>query len=624
MITGACRIIFVVFLIVFLVVPTQSSAQIMVLKPDDSFANESIHVLEWVFSQAAWRFSSYNGLNYHPEPAVSGVGANRSPEILLDNVPVWTALFSDPLVTMYPVSLSNVDSVVVIREPGVYQGAFYPGGLIAIYTRKTPGFSLYYSTDNPVNDPGLFLGHDELNTVNVDRLKQNFQLRAVFSRKGRVFPIAAGVTTYSYTNPIYPGRVINESLNLRNPFYKHPIYFQTMAYVSSGMHWVTPASRWNTFKSVRYFPRLYHWDDKKGNEIPLQVLAVSAGFDRASLGSKGWNVTFSTHLTEANTYENSLDFDVSVRQYRGDFQVHKQLVSSVSVGVRSFYYHLYEVRSAGVQSNTRFDVSAVASVTLGNQLLLNAAAGNLFRHLELRKDGQFAALLSSPTYFLVTRLMNQSDAPSTSLSMADVSFASTGWLHQLGINWSSSGFSAGNTLEAVHWFNTGIATVHFSGDQYPLKSTFGRAKLQNAGVVQLRSFAGFNAEKFLLKSIFQIRLGVWGSDEFKTLNRRSAGLQFLNTVQWRLDQNLRLYASVIYRSDRYFHEFSIFEENRQVFPTASLPAFWRVSAGVTQYMFKQRLGLSLLLRNILHQYESNHPNGLYYPLILGLDIKLLL
>jgi hypothetical protein len=612
----------IVVFILLCIPAVQGFGQKLVLKPENTFANESIHILEWIFTQSAWGYSSYNGLSYFPEPLGTGSGVAVSPEILLDDVPVWTALSGDPLVTLYPMPLTYLDSVVVIREPSLYKGIFYPHGLVSIYTNKKLGSKLLFSTDNPVNDPGLFLEHDELNTVNVDRLKQNLHIRTVFGTKDRVYPISAGITTYSFTNPIYPGMVINKNLSARNSFYKSPFYFQTMIYMSSGFHWSTNQSSWSAFTNLRYLPRLYMWDESEGNEIPLIVTALSAGVHRNPVDSDALRVTLSAHLADAKTYDNFLGFDVAIQQFRGDFQATRRLNSRFSAGTRTFLYHFYQNRSAGVQSATFYDASIIATGTLGRQVQLHAVAGNLRRYLELRQSAPLRTVSGNASYFLSARLINHTDALNIHLSTIDHSHTSTGGLYQVGLEWSKNGISTSHTLEAIHWLSTDIPIVSYSGDRYPLQSDIDLITFRNAGAVQFRSLAGYTSEKVSVRSVLQFRIGVWGEEEFRNLNRHAARVQFLQNVQWRPDPNLTLHASLVYRSERYFNEFSFFDENSHVFPPAGLPSFVRISAGATQRMLRQRLELSLVLRNILHHYESNHPNGLYYPLILGIDVRL--
>ena len=61
---------------------------------------------------------------------------------------------------MLSITPGRIDSVVVISNPGLYNGEFTENGLIHIYTKRPqPGLSAYvrYSSGNETGDPGPFL-----------------------------------------------------------------------------------------------------------------------------------------------------------------------------------------------------------------------------------------------------------------------------------------------------------------------------------------------------------------------------------------------------------------------------------------------------------------------------------
>lgn len=102
--------------------------------------------------------------------------------VLIDDQPVATAFAGLTALDLLPVSLSQLDSVVVQRAPGIAAGRLAMNGVLRLYTRRVDrglhGSAAHYS-GNEVGDPGPFTFTPE-RTANVDNSGPFHEARAAW------------------------------------------------------------------------------------------------------------------------------------------------------------------------------------------------------------------------------------------------------------------------------------------------------------------------------------------------------------------------------------------------------------------------------------------------------------
>ncbi|MBN2571224.1 MAG: hypothetical protein JXA68_03790 [Ignavibacteriales bacterium] len=119
-----------------------------------------------------WNSYTIDGFRWYTNTSSLSINQNQNWILLLNGQRYDLNLLSLKNINSLPVTIDQIDSIVVISSPQLYNGEFTENGLISICTKAPQeGFSIHlgYSTGNETGDPGPYIYTDSI-FLNVEEL----------------------------------------------------------------------------------------------------------------------------------------------------------------------------------------------------------------------------------------------------------------------------------------------------------------------------------------------------------------------------------------------------------------------------------------------------------------------
>lgn len=173
----AARLAAIVSLSVIGTTARSASAQTVVVRRADIERAGWNRVTELLDGAVGWAPASVDGFSYSASPDHLPAVGESDPSmpqwiVVLDGQRVPTNLFGAHLLELLPVSVAQIDSVVFTRGPSIQSGAPVARGVMSIFSRRPhPGISgeLTYQHGDESGDPGPYR-YTDLSSPNVEKI----------------------------------------------------------------------------------------------------------------------------------------------------------------------------------------------------------------------------------------------------------------------------------------------------------------------------------------------------------------------------------------------------------------------------------------------------------------------
>jgi hypothetical protein len=264
-----------------------------------------------------WDISTINGFTWEASAwALSSFG-QPTWAVMLDGQPVDLDIFGVRSLERLPVSLGQIDSVVILSAPAIRNGQFVEGGLIHIHSRRPGrGFSIqaHVATASETGDPGPYQFTDRA-TPNVDRVGSDVSGQVLFG----------GSTLSAVTGALWREHfVTNRAIRERNRDIstdKHPIIKQAAASLQAG--WGMGGGRHELYLG-RSIIRDYYFLKAFGREVPVESPFTQIGL-RGTLPLSGvtglrYRAAYSVNELDQHTNSLNLDFDWQLSRWRAELE----------------------------------------------------------------------------------------------------------------------------------------------------------------------------------------------------------------------------------------------------------------------------------------------------------------
>ena len=283
-----------------------------------------------LFLTEDWDIYSIGGFKWQVSPNGLCTFQQQDWIVMLDGQRMDINLINIKSLNMLPVSIDQIDSVVIISTPQIYKGEFTERGLIHFYTsRPKNGLSLYgrNTIGNETGDPGPY-AYTQYATENVDRLGPDYSFYLGFGRKRWFVRTGLNVQNHYSTDPLildrnkntsrifFRGQMVSPSLRLGfNGFSgKHEIF---AAYSTSNKNIFTGG-----FGSDRlYFKPL-------AREIPVQSSFSHTGINGDVTAAKNlsihYQVKYSNIKLEKPVDYLNTEFDWKLNNFLAEFEAAQQ------------------------------------------------------------------------------------------------------------------------------------------------------------------------------------------------------------------------------------------------------------------------------------------------------------
>jgi len=151
---------------------TDSQVQQKILKQDDFKSAGIINISDILTLVNDWQLSSIDGYSYAVSPNNLSPYQNQNLIVTVDGQRYDMNNQDFINLNLIPLSIDQIDSVIIISSPQLFNNEFTAGGLINIITKKPAqglSFNFFGSVGNEVGDPGPYIFTQEKST-NVDKL----------------------------------------------------------------------------------------------------------------------------------------------------------------------------------------------------------------------------------------------------------------------------------------------------------------------------------------------------------------------------------------------------------------------------------------------------------------------
>ena len=264
-----------------------------------------------------WDISTINGFTWEASPRGLSSFGRPTWAVMLDGQPVDLDIFAVRSLDRLPVSLGQIDSIVILSTPAVQNGQFVEGGLIRIHSRR-PGRGLsiqaHVATASETGDPGPY-GFTDRATPNVDRVGSDVS--------GHVF--YGGSRAYAAVGALWREHfVTNRSIRERNrdiSIDEHPIIKQAAASLQAG--WEIGGGRHELYLGHSRI-RDYYFLKPFGREVPVEspFTQIGLGGTLRLSGVTGLRYGAVYSINQLDQHRNSLDldFDWQLSRWRAELE----------------------------------------------------------------------------------------------------------------------------------------------------------------------------------------------------------------------------------------------------------------------------------------------------------------
>lgn len=251
-----------------------------------------------------WDISTITGFTWEASPRGLSSFGRPTWAVMLDGQPVDLDVFGVRSLERLPVTLGQIDSVVILGTPTVQNGEFVEGGLIHIHSRQPQqGFSVqaHLATANETGDPGPYQFTD-LATSNIDRIGSDVSAQVAYGGT-RVYAAAGALWREHFvTDPAIRRRNSDISVD------EHPIIKQAAASIRAG--WEVGGGRHELYLGHSW-TRDFFFLKSFGRELPVESPFTHIGLNGAQPLSSATHLRYrlAYSANELDKHANSLDLD---------------------------------------------------------------------------------------------------------------------------------------------------------------------------------------------------------------------------------------------------------------------------------------------------------------------------
>ena len=621
---------------------TQRSALATVIRRSEIEAAGWTRISDLLEGAASTSFSSIDDFIYTaagdrlpPSPVSSS--AMPTWLVLIDGVPVKTALFGQQLLDFVPVNVAEIDSVRINRGPVILHGYSAPRGALEIFSRRHVRglFShLVYQLGDETGDPGPF-GYTSLASPNVERIGPYMQVGGGYGtpRWGISAGWQRGAATTSDTNirKRLPAEAVNDSTAYG---YLHAYHVSARVSLGGGEHVLTLAHGHHTgliFVPPRIREEAVNLTDKSlslagewrssASEPSASYLIERSSLDDSALEDPGrLKIPFTTGhertLTMARAVVgerlNGSDFQLGSTLKQWDFErdhlKQKRLTERLFMSVSRMSRNAIDgtVNLAVTRANPYPRLPAATSVT--NEDVSANITGDVSALVHYRASATTvmtvsAALLhplSEETESWIDEQLFNRDSTMTVRNerKQHLSFSEAG--ADVRHHWQMLNFSAGITASHVRGWELNVLQAQALNQRQPLADTLNLHSASLAGVhfgVETDSSA-----KVAVRAQYSQSTPFSADSAMQTAFRSTAARQFSAQLSFLPFNHFRVATAALFTSGTEWAALTSFEQKTS-------PALSRVDLSAEKWMWQQRVRLQLIFRNILNRPERYHPLG---------------
>ncbi|MEX2584817.1 MAG: hypothetical protein WD315_00395 [Balneolaceae bacterium] len=610
-----------------------------------------------------WNGYTINGQDWNTEANGSFILNNTNWSVTIDGHPIQQTLPGWVSFNHLPVSLNQIEKVIITEAPGIYRGTFTRGGAIHILTRKNPNGDsqdlgwdarVRMMTANEINDPGPY-AYTPLNSPNEERLGPDIDLSTSYTTDRGYLQASGSVMRHRTTDTPIEQRV-KQMLFLGDRQFASPTS-KKHAFHLAGGHQIGSGDlsirTGGTHHSEIAFLRPY------GRDLPIQFRHTYAGIQWAQpltetlrfQGSGTWNRVDPGQ--RANREGAGFNFSRNNRILRGAL-LFSGKDRQVETGGQVEWINTETWNRSWQFSQRQTSVygrwiESAGPLTVTAEAHLAVAEGETAPSFTLRTDWhptsqhQVTAWFShslapdwiSPDYWFWRDNgypgISGLDSPVAAFperKPATLSSAGTEWnltpsgsfqLTTRGSIWRQSNlFLARRQFQIVRpeqWFSHSGTTFHT--DQ---ESTRGQISLR----LRFTSLPGLTHTLFgSLSRVFSAT-----DERRRALQETEARTATLRT-NWEPVAGFRIWSHLRFQAERTWHEFDsvngeLYQDQQQLttnhYHNQTGP-LTQLDAGGSKRFWNDRLTLDLILRNILNQPYQLHPVGVNHELTFFIQME---
>jgi hypothetical protein len=260
-------------------------------------------VLAWV---EGWGGTTVEGFTWQPSPRGLGLYGAAEWRVMLDGQVLNLNLFGVQSLNRIPVTLEEIDSIEVVSDPVLLNGAFSPNGTIRIHTRRPhrgPSLRSRIATANETGDPGPYT-YTDLTSPNIDRIGTNISGWASYAGEGISVTAGGNWQEHFVTDPRIRVRNFDISAGEYPIIKQGSVSLRGQLEAFSGTHTVFLG---HTQVRDYFFLKQY------GREVPVQSPFTQVGLDGVfSLSNRDairYRVAYSSNALDQHANSLDIDFD---------------------------------------------------------------------------------------------------------------------------------------------------------------------------------------------------------------------------------------------------------------------------------------------------------------------------
>ncbi|MCH8524405.1 MAG: hypothetical protein LAT52_07630, partial [Balneolales bacterium] len=600
---------------------------VLVVKPDHNGRFDSYSLTEWMFTSIGWSFTSYDNVVFQPAPHGQNWQGTRGIDVYINGMQLQTNWLQHSYLHMLEFSPEIIDSVVAYPPGSFVRNRMSLAGAIDIYLRDDYLVRATGNVANQENDFGPI--NQEGVRDNVERVLQTLEVSGNLHVGRYRTQIMANISDFSYSNKIFYDKEVRPDFVRRRPLeipgnwgYQTPLsLLQTHQFESS-------SAVYQAMTSLSYFTHYFLWDDWTGNEISGRHRLYNVAASRQAKTTNGLflGVSYALANTKPVREDNDFNYDLNQHGFKLNALYSYRLPnhSTVAVGFVSDL-KMYEDLAVGETLESNLNHATVSYRQ--RQFQADAALGrnysgasvlwsrnNVFSIFNYQHDTTQRLAEVMPrldTGFGIrgtnnTATMHVLDRPEMQFISQVVGYAGN----------TSSIQEYRFTLNYTWFLKLPHRETQFRHPEpgiigYPLVTRFAYRTIEGVGQVQLSGLVRKKWGELASATQFNLTAYTWGDALYQVGVSRYPDLVFSQYLRYKLHPTFTIHASYHYEGERTFAEFISTDASIELWPPPDTRAFHNISLGFEQTLAGERVSLSFILRNLLSNTETYHPNGLY-------------
>lgn len=296
------------------------TGQKVVLTSEEIKTAGIIRIADLIFLLNDLRFSTIDGYNW--QLSINGLASMQQQNwiLMIDDRQIHSSFSGTKEINMLPVSVEEIDSVIILTTPHIYNGHFTENGLIQIITEKNiSGFSLggSFYAGNETGDPGPYK-YTDLYSPNVDRIGKGGAINGSFSANNFFVRGNFILEEHILTDFAMRRRIHSVSTDGWGSFDRYA------PSVEFGFN--TAWTRHKFYANYSRAPHYFTFFKQLGREIPTDYSILQSGYSGCYQLTPNRELTVDMHFTSNRTEKSNniynLDFDVDLQKMDSKIEYH--------------------------------------------------------------------------------------------------------------------------------------------------------------------------------------------------------------------------------------------------------------------------------------------------------------